>query len=203
MGSRERMERLKAEVHKQILDAAMSIVKNEGCGALSIRKIADTIEYSPPIIYSYFLNKEAVLIELSKRGFTMLINSIRQSLVIVTDPKERMEAMITAFLHFATKENELYQLMYTVGTGVADVGKAFPALATFINLFREEMFQLVKEKTLIEETFRCNYLICMSFVHGLVAVNRYYKDIDPAMNNMVLKKAIGGIINTIELSWTF
>jgi AcrR family transcriptional regulator len=200
MGSKERMERLKAEVHKDILDAAMNIVKNDGCEALSIRKIANSIEYSAPIIYSYFLNKEAVLIELGKRGFSLLINSIKQQLVSVADPKDRMETMLSAYLHFATKENELYQLMYTVGTGVADVGEAFPALATFINLFREEMQQLVKGKALTEETFRCNYLICISFVHGLVALNRYYKDIDPDMNNMVLKKAIGGIINTIEIS---
>jgi len=200
MGSLERKQRQKTEVRAAILQAAWQMVKKEGWQALAIRKIADAIEYSPPIVYSYFLNKEAVLIELSKQGFTMLINSIQQRLVLVSDPKERMEALLTAFLQFATKENELYQLMYTVGTGVADVGKAFPALATFINLFREEIQRLVKGNTLTEETCRCNYLICMSFVHGLVSLNRYYKDIDPAMNDMVLKKAIGGIINTIELS---
>ena len=200
MGSKERVERLKAEVHQLILDAAMGIVKNEGCQAVSIRKIADTIEYSPTIVYSYFLNKEAVLIELSKRGFIMLINCIQQQLASVAGPKERMETVLRAVLYFATNENELYQLMYTVGTSVADVGKAFPALSTFINVFREEMQPLVKGNTLTEETFWCNYLICMSFVHGLVALNRYYKDIDPAMNNMVLKKAIGGIISTIEVS---
>ena len=200
MGSKERVERLKAEVHQLILDAAMGIVKNEGCEAVSIRKIADTIEYSPTIVYSYFLNKEAVLIELSKRGFVMLINCIQQRLATVSDPKERMEAILRAVLYFATNENELYQLMYKVGTDVADVAKAFPALSTFINLFREGMQPLVKENALTEETFRCNYLICMSFVHGLVALNRYFKDIDPAMNNMVLKKAIGGIIGTIERS---
>ncbi len=57
MGSKERVERFKASVHEHILDAAMCIVKNEGLQSLSIRRIADIIEYSPPIIYSYFLNK--------------------------------------------------------------------------------------------------------------------------------------------------
>ena len=200
MGSKERVERLKAEVRKHILEAAMNIVKNEGCESLSIRKIADSIEYTAPIIYSYFLNKEAVLIELSKHGFTMLINCIQRQLTGITDPKERMEVMLMGYLQFARQESELYQLMYTVGTGVADVGKVFPALATFINLFREEMQKLVKGDTLSEESFRCNYLVCISFAHGLVALNRYYKDIDADTNTLVLKKAIGGIINTIELS---
>ncbi len=62
MGSKERVARLKANTHKRILDAAMAIVRDEGWQELSIRKIADTIEYTPPVIYCYFLNKEAVLI---------------------------------------------------------------------------------------------------------------------------------------------
>lgn len=200
MGSKERVERLKAEVHKHILEAAMNIVKSEGCESLSIRKIAESIDYSGPIIYSYFLNKEAVLIELAKQGFTLLIDCLRQRLVGLEDAKERMAAMLTGFLQFATQENELYQLMYTVGTGVADVSKAFPALATFINLFRDEMQGIVKDKPLTEQAFRYNYLVCISFVHGLVALNRYYKNIDDSTNNEVLKKAIDGIIHTIELS---
>jgi len=130
----------------------------------------------------------------------MLIQCIQQHLESISDAKGRMEAMLMAYLQFATTEKELYQLMYTVGTNVADVGECFPALATFINLFREEMQGLVKGKPLTEEAFRCNYLICISFAHGLVALNRYYKNIDPVTNNFVLKKAIEGIVNTIEAS---
>jgi len=200
MSSKERRERLKVKVHKQILEAAMGIIKNEGSESLSIRKIADSIEYSPPIIYSYFLNKEAVLIELSKQGYTMLINIIQSELALVTGPKERFEAMLMAYVDFAMKEPELYQLMYTVGASVADVGKAFPALATFINLFREQIQLVAKKDTSAEGSFWCNYLVCVSFVHGLVAINRYYKDIDPEMNKEVLKKAIAGVINTLECS---
>jgi AcrR family transcriptional regulator len=200
MGSKERIERIKAEVHNSILDAAMNIVKNEGCQMLSIRKIADSIDYTAPVIYSHFLNKEAIVIELSKQGFALLINCIRQQLTLTTDPKERMEVMLMAYLKFATEEHELYQLMYTAGTTVADVEKAFPALATFINLFREEMQSLVKDKIMTEESFKCNYLVCISFAHGLAALNRYYKDIDPVTNSVVLKKAIKGIISTIENS---
>jgi AcrR family transcriptional regulator len=200
MGSKERVERLKAEVHQHILDAAMDIIKNEGCQSLSLRKIADSIDYSAPIIYSYFLNKEAVLIELSKKGFVLLIDCVQQHLAGITDPRERMEAMLLAYLQFATDEDQLYQLMYTVGTGIDDVTKAFPALATFIGLFKTAIQDLNKSKPLTDEAFRCNYLICISFVHGLVALNRYHKDIDPATNSMVLKKGISGIISTIEHS---
>jgi AcrR family transcriptional regulator len=199
MGCKERVERLKASVHEHILDAAMCIVKSEGLQSLNIRKIADIIEYSPPVIYSYFLNKEAILIELSKRGYGMLINHIERDLQSVSAPKQRLEVILTALLDFAIKEKELYQLMFTVGMGLEDVRKAFPGLVTIINKFREEIQQLAKADTFNEEFFLCKYLTFVSFIHGLVSVNFYFKDVDRAMNDKILKEAVGGMINSIDL----
>ena len=198
MGTKERMERAKTEVHNQILAAAMDIVKNEGCQSLSIRKIADRLEYTPPIIYSYFLNKEAVLIELCNKGYISLVRYIQQQLEYVTGTEERMEAVLMAYLHFAETEIELYQLMYTVGTSLDNVETAFPGIKTLANLFREEMQNLVKEKILTDQIFRRNFLICISFAHGFIALSRYYKDIDPQMNELVSKKAVAGIIRSIQ-----
>jgi AcrR family transcriptional regulator len=161
MGSKDRIERTKANIYKNILDAAMSIVKNEGIESLTIRKIADFIEYTPPIIYSYFLNKDAVLIELTKIGYNVLNSNIQKELMLVSDPKKRMEAMLMTYLTFGMEENELYQLMYTIGTGIEDVGKAFPALSIFIDMFREQLQLLVEKNNITEEIFQCNYLICI------------------------------------------
>jgi hypothetical protein len=69
MGSKERIHRLKENTRVNILDAAYDIVKDEGWQALSMRKIADKIEYTAPIIYEYYANKEAILLELTKKGF--------------------------------------------------------------------------------------------------------------------------------------
>jgi AcrR family transcriptional regulator len=200
MGSKERLDRVKEEVHNHILDAAMEIVKNDGCQCLSIRKIADSIEYSPPIIYSYFLNKEAVLIELSKRGYAMLIDSIKRETPVTSDPKERLEKMLVTYLNFATKEKELYQLMYTVGTGIADVRKAFPGLDTFIDLFRKEMKLLTKGGELAEAVFQRKYFTFVAFVHGLVSVNLYFKDIEQDTNDKIMSDALKGLMGLMDLS---
>lgn len=72
MGSKERIHRLKEQTRVNILDAAYDIVKDEGWQALSMRKIADKIEYTAPIIYEYYANKEAILLELTKKGFMLL-----------------------------------------------------------------------------------------------------------------------------------
>ena len=44
MASKERIQRLKEETRVNILDAAFTIVKEEGWQSLSMRKIADRIE---------------------------------------------------------------------------------------------------------------------------------------------------------------
>lgn len=198
MGSKERVERLKADTRRHILDAAMSIVRNEGWQELSIRKIADTIEYTPPVIYCYFLNKEAISIELARRGYALLISRVEQHLTDVAGPKQRLEAILRAYLEFAIKEKELYQLMYAVGMGLEDVRKTFPGLVIFMDLFREEMAQLVNREALTETFFECKYFTMAAFIHGLVSVNSYFKDIEPAVNDQILKDAIAGMINSVE-----
>ena len=77
MASKDRILRLKEETRINILDAALKIVKEEGWQALSMRKIADMIEYTAPIIYEYFANKEAILLELTRKGFLILLKDIR------------------------------------------------------------------------------------------------------------------------------
>jgi AcrR family transcriptional regulator len=60
MGLTERRLRQQEELKQQIISCSREIVENEGWNALSIRKIADAIEYSVPVIYKHFENKEAI-----------------------------------------------------------------------------------------------------------------------------------------------
>ena len=62
-----------------ILAAALQMVKDEGWQSLSIRKIADAIEYSVPVIYDHFENKEAILFELSMDGFRLLERTLEKN----------------------------------------------------------------------------------------------------------------------------
>ena len=61
MGITDRKLRQKEEVRTSILDTAWEIVVTEGWQSFSIRKVADAIEYSVPVIYSHFENKDAIL----------------------------------------------------------------------------------------------------------------------------------------------
>jgi len=109
MASKDRILRLKEETRVNILDASLQIVKEEGWNALSMRKIADVIEYTAPTIYEYFDNKEAILLELTRKGFLLLVKKLQEAKDKHQLPAKQLEAMWVAYWNFAFAEKELYQ----------------------------------------------------------------------------------------------
>ena len=75
MGVKERQEREREATSRAILDAARDLFVAEGYGNVSIRKIAEKIEYSPAAIYSYFPSKDDIFLALAEEGFRMLFES--------------------------------------------------------------------------------------------------------------------------------
>jgi AcrR family transcriptional regulator len=64
MGISERKDREKQEMIELILDEAMKLIIAEGYDNITMRKIADKIEYSPTTIYLYFKDKSEILYSL-------------------------------------------------------------------------------------------------------------------------------------------
>jgi AcrR family transcriptional regulator len=72
MGIKERQERDREAVRRSILDAARELFVSEGYRNVSIRKIAEKIEYSPANIYGYFPSKDDIFYALAEEGFRLL-----------------------------------------------------------------------------------------------------------------------------------
>ena len=71
MGIKERQERDRRHRHA-ILTAARELFVTEGYRNVSMRKIADRIEYSPAAIYGYFPSKDDIFFALAEEGFREL-----------------------------------------------------------------------------------------------------------------------------------
>lgn len=65
--SERRRERERAEKTALIVDATRELCLREGYEAVTMRKIAEAIEYSPAAIYQYFKNKEALVSEIIRK----------------------------------------------------------------------------------------------------------------------------------------
>jgi AcrR family transcriptional regulator len=112
MGVAERRERQKAELRDTILAAARRIFIAEGAEALTMRRIADAIEYSPGTIYLYFESREAIAIQLVREGFEKLVAAIAPAATAVADPVERIRAIGVAYTDFGIADPETYKLIF-------------------------------------------------------------------------------------------
>ena len=111
MGITERKEKQKTEIRKQILDASMKLFVEEGFENVSIRKIADIIEYSPTTIYLYFKDKNEILYELHELGFQKMAG-LNQNLATVKNPLTRLFKMGENYIEFGLANPEFYDIMF-------------------------------------------------------------------------------------------
>ncbi|HVI46083.1 MAG TPA: TetR/AcrR family transcriptional regulator [Chitinophaga sp.] len=195
MGISERRLRHREEVKASILHAAKHLVKMEGWQALSIRKIADVIEYSVPVIYEYFDNKEALLFELSLEGFHLLKKDLDTALVSSATPEEQLKKLAGAYWDFAFKNREYYQLMYGIGIPCSSTGKLKPELNIFGRLIGNSMKDIDSQQKMSEHEidFRTSLLWCM--LHGLISIVMMRNpDVDYKLDKEVMEESISAFI---------
>ncbi len=195
MASKDRILRLKEETRCNILDAALQIVKEEGWQALSMRKIADAIEYTAPVIYEYFANKDAILGELVRKGFVILAKDIQEAKDKHRLPAKQLEAMWLAYWNFAFKNKELYQVMFgvTISCDCQQI-KSMSEAGVPASLFSEAIGELMNIEDLDSDVICTKYYTFWSVVHGLVSINLLSRGFSEDVNRQVLKEAISGII---------
>ncbi|MDR7128609.1 AcrR family transcriptional regulator [Algoriphagus sp. 4150] len=195
MGSKERISRLKEETRSNILRAAFEIVKEEGWIGLNMRKIADRIEYTAPIIYEYFTNKEAILNELARIGFEDLDEALEEAEKAHSTPEEQLEAMWMAFWEFGLHNKEIYQIMFGVEMTCC-IGMV-PESQLPSKRFCPVITRLLLERNRDTETCQQKYFSFFSVIHGLLSINLIGKGLTADMNKQILKDAIVGITKTI------
>src|ERR1700749_2278037 len=145
MGITDRKLRQKEEVRASILDTAWEMVVTEGWQSFSIRKIADAIEYSVPVIYSHFENKDAILLEFNKKGFQLLVESLTAAKAGQSNPADEIRAMGRAYWQFAFSNKEYYQLMFGLGIPTCETAVKIPAMAEFNQVITSSIVAMVPE----------------------------------------------------------
>jgi AcrR family transcriptional regulator len=113
MGIKERRDRERQQLKQAILAAAREVAAREGWQAVTIRRVAERIEYSPPTIYEHFASKEAILHALIREGFQLLLDEVLAT--NVGDAADRIIGIARAYWEFAWKYPELYQVMHGLG----------------------------------------------------------------------------------------
>lgn len=111
MGVLERRERERTELREKILDAARELFITDGYEGVSMRKVAEKIEYSPTAIYVYFKDKEDLFHELCHEDFAKLAEVFRRDAQIA-DALERLKQIGRTYAEFGRHYPNHYKLMF-------------------------------------------------------------------------------------------
>ncbi|TVT62628.1 TetR/AcrR family transcriptional regulator [Amycolatopsis rhizosphaerae] len=131
MPSSTRRARERASTRDRIIQAALHVLETEGAAALTIRRIAADVEYTPPIVYQYFANKDALVLELVAHGYRLMTEEVGRAAAEEPDIDRRMLRVASEYVRFADEHPHLYQAMND--TTVDADGRRLAALPT-INL---------------------------------------------------------------------
>jgi len=116
-----RREREKEEIQRRILDAARELFALEGYEAVTMRKIADRVDYTPTALYFHFRDKRSLLQRLCAVDFSAL-SARFQVLSRVPDPLERLRMLGRGYIAFALEHPHAYRLMFMTPLDEADAG---------------------------------------------------------------------------------
>jgi AcrR family transcriptional regulator len=170
MGIAERKERDKQEIRKLILDSAMQLFIDEGYKNVTIRKLAEKIEYSPATIYLYFKDKDEILFTLQRMAFDKFHN-FQAGIQKIQDPIERLTAHGKAYVQFALENREYYELMFLIDS---------PMNQNHLNDYKAEIdsYQLLKDNLkacmdaglLVKMDIEIAAFSMWSYVHGISSI---------------------------------
>jgi AcrR family transcriptional regulator len=140
LGVTERKSRERAEREQRIIAAARRIAEGEGWNAVTIRRLADEIEHSQPVLYSHFANRDAIVRAVALGGFRDLAGTLRNAGDGSAGRRAARERVAQAYLAFAREQPALYEAMFVLPTELrfaqADSGSAlkdaFAALAAVV-----------------------------------------------------------------------
>lgn len=113
MGIPERRERQKRDRRRLILDAAEQLFAEDGYQNVSMRKIAEEIEYSTTVIYSLFRDKSEIIDELIAEGYRGVYRVYEEILAHrPASPLDTLNSIITEYVAFALEHPNHYRLWF-------------------------------------------------------------------------------------------
>lgn len=112
MGVTERRAREKKFLRQEILDAASELFVSDGYENVSMRRIADKIEYSPTTIYLYFTDKADLLEQVCRETFARLVQRLSKIMDQPGDPVERLKRGLIAYIEFGLENPHHYRATF-------------------------------------------------------------------------------------------
>ncbi|MFN8792199.1 MAG: TetR/AcrR family transcriptional regulator [Bdellovibrionales bacterium] len=153
----------------QILDESVKILGQQGLAGLSLREVAKKLKVTHQAPYHYFPDKNSLLLELKKEGFSRLSRVMEKAIRDTSLPVfQKMETLAMSYFDFCLENPGYFRAMFTSpaeyrSLRVAEAQQAFALLL-------ESVQQLQKEGYLKTQSPEMIAMVCWSSLHGLVSL---------------------------------
>ena len=168
MGIVERREREREEVRRKILGAAREFFAREGYESVTMRAIAETIEYSPTTIYNHFEDKEDLVEALCNEDFARLL-AVLTAEGLSNDPVERIRQLGLAYCRFGITYPNHYRFMFMTNKLKHDMDASAPGWRSF-ELVRGAVAEAMAQKRLRPGNADTIAQVLWASIHGAVAL---------------------------------
>jgi len=181
------------ELRESLLEAAAVLLEEAGPGGLSLRKLGRRLGVTPGAPYRHFEDKDALLAALAVRGFRRLREMMLADQEDGADGEERLRRAGIGYLEFASKNPELFRLMFgwMPSRDVPELCEAGDAAFTAL----EDILMACEREGLLSRSLREAGLLAWSAVHGAA-----FLLIDERLKLGELEPCAKGVLDTMHES---
>jgi AcrR family transcriptional regulator len=173
MGLKERREREKKELREKILESARSIFADKGYHSVTIRDIARLTEYSVPTLYSYFKDKESLVIELVKNDLVEIQRMAMENALKMETAEDQLREYGLASLRYMLSHPEQFKFLFqTFISNIfdAEAGVCGETLRRSGDDFLRARINKIAKRTLTDEEFMVYRIIFIADIHGILSI---------------------------------
>jgi AcrR family transcriptional regulator len=170
MGISERKERAKEDVRRRILEAAHNLFETHGYENVTMRAVADAIEYSPTTIYNHFANKDALVEALCFADFEKLGAAMNEQ-PLPKNPVDRIRALSRAYSAFGIANPNQYRFMFmTSGDWKTHANEEGTPPARSYAVLREAVAEAIDQGLFKANDIDLISQVLWSATHGVVSL---------------------------------
>ena len=167
-----RSDHSREELQTLVVDATLSLVKQNGASKVTARQIAQAVGYTPGMLYSIFTNLQDIFLHVNQVGVKTLFGMCTDAQRTGNSPDEAICAMGLAYLRFAEDHTHQFDLMFSRQAQDTDEQQSPTALSSQIS----SLFELVEDElrqlntSANDEQIKLGARALWSGVHGTAAL---------------------------------
>jgi AcrR family transcriptional regulator len=150
----------------------MKVFVEEGFSKVSVRKIAERIQYSPTTLYLYFKDKNEILFHCCESGFEKMLSQ-NIALALISNHIERLHQMGVNYLNFGLENPEYYDLMFIQDAPMSalnDMGAGWSSGDQALESLKMIVQDAMEKGLLVSAKVETVAMAVWGMVHGLVSL---------------------------------